>query len=90
MYSLLFISLVKPIYKKYCEEHRTSDKVQKIFKIVLPKLSDTTRVATQPWRTLKVEAMKDDYQQQTWFKTLNPESKKKLEELRAAQDKQGN
>jgi hypothetical protein len=45
MYSLLFVSLTKPIFKKYCEEHRTSDKVQKIFKMVLPKLSDITRVA---------------------------------------------
>ena len=25
MYSLLFISMVKPLYKKYCEEHQEID-----------------------------------------------------------------
>lgn len=71
MYSLLFVSLVKPIFKKYCEEHRTSEKVQKVFKIVLPKLSDFTRVAGVPWRELKKEAMQADYKNKKWFTTLN-------------------
>lgn len=63
MYSLLFVSLVKPIFKKYCEEHRTSDKVEKIFKMVLPKLSDITRVAPgMSWKQFKENGvMEDDY-----------------------------
>ena len=61
MYSLLFVSLVKPIFKKYCEEHRPSDKVEKIFKMVLPKLSDSTKIAGMQWRELRTNAMKENY-----------------------------
>ena len=63
MYSLLFVSLVKPIFKKYCEEHRQGDKVQKIFKKVLPKYSDITRVAPgMSWKQFKEHGvMENDY-----------------------------
>ena len=32
MYSLLFVSMVKPIYKKYCEENQDEDKFKKLIK----------------------------------------------------------
>lgn len=35
MYSLFFISCVKPCYKKYCEEHAVRDKIKAVFKKVL-------------------------------------------------------
>lgn len=53
-------------------------------------LHDDTRVEGERWENLKFSAMQDDYKKKDWYTALNDDEKSLLEELRAAQKKQGN
>ena len=53
------------------------------------KLCDKTRIGGQYWKTLKKEAMVDNYKSNEWYSEMNKNEKKLLEDLRTAQSNQG-
>jgi len=53
------------------------------------ELSDDTEVDGKPWSDVKVEYMRNDYQDVFEFKSLRPHHKSLVENLRIAQKNQG-
>ena len=51
--------------------------------------SDERSIGVHVWQKLKDSAMKDDYKEQNWYSKLNEEERSLLEELRTAQQNQG-
>ena len=52
-------------------------------------LSDRTKIDGTTWATLKPKAMTETYEQEAWYAPLSFDDKKLLEDLRKAQQTQG-
>ena len=55
----------------------------------IDELNDQTMINGEEWKTLKEYAMQDNYKQQLWWGTLSAEEELLLEDLRDAQQNQG-
>ena len=56
---------------------------------VKQSLSDETNIGGKVWRDLKHDAMKPDYESQSWYTALTPAGKQLLDRCRDAQRQQG-
>lgn len=83
MYSLLFISVVKPVYKKYCEEHQYNDKLKEVFKMTLGDKADEKESYEAPVLAINEE----DFEENEEYKELKSKQVNKNEAVETEKEK---